>query len=258
MDPIVQMELIKESFSETEFKIYNKIIEDPSYVARSGIVGLAEWCEVSQPSITRFCKKIGYKKYSDFKYTMYRYVMMKRNTVLENTEPALFQHYQELLSLAEGILTKDLMIDLAKYILSFKHLFVMGLSESFIPGKLLELKLRKLGLYVSAISPSELHDIFNYVQKEDLTIIFSMRGGTIENPLGKFFSQRESFNGEVLLVTMNMNSKYKELVDKTIVLPQVNISNSINQTKTDILFYVFVETLVSFIAYQLNDINENV
>ncbi|MBE0339686.1 MurR/RpiR family transcriptional regulator [Paenibacillus sp. 23TSA30-6] len=259
MDPIAQMELLKDTFSQTEMKIYKKIIKDPSYVARSGIVGLAEWCDVSQPTITRFCKKIGFKKYTDFKYTMYRYVMMKNN--LDQTTdslPSMFQHYQELLGLAEHVLTKEVMSELSTFILSFKHLFVTGVTESFLPGKLLELKLRKLGLYVSAIQTSELNDIYNYAQEDDLTIVFSMRGGSgTTNMLGKFFNQRESLNGHVLLITMNINSKYKELVDKMVVLPQITLSDTLNQTKTDILFYVFVENLVSYIAYQLNNTIEN-
>ncbi|ALP38778.1 hypothetical protein ASL14_24065 [Paenibacillus sp. IHB B 3084] len=163
----------------------------------------------------------------------------------------MFQYYKDLITLSEQVLTKELMINLSNYILSSKHLFVSGIMESFVPGKFLETKLRKLGLYISSIHSSELNDVFNYAQTDDLLILFSMRGNT--SVLGQFLSQRESFKGKVLLITMNRNSKYKDLVDKMVVLPQITLSTSLNQTKTDILFYVFVENLVSYIAYLLND-----
>lgn len=248
MEPLIQMELVKDIFSKTDLKIYNKIKEEPSYVASSNIVGLAEWCEVSQPSITRFCKKIGFKKFTDFKSSMYRSILMGRNHEQKDSVPSLLHHYQELLSLTEHVLTNEVMEDLTKYIFSFKHIFVTGISESFFPAKLLEFKFRNLGLYISAIPNSELHDIFNYVQSEDLIIIFSVRGGNGRNSLKSFFSEVD--NEKVLLITMNMNSKYKDVVDKILVLPNTNYNNAINRTKTDILFYVFIETLVSYIAFK--------
>ena len=56
-------------FTPSERKICARILEDPQIVNNS-IVVLGDLCETSKSAILRFYQKLGYRGYSEFKYSV--------------------------------------------------------------------------------------------------------------------------------------------------------------------------------------------
>ncbi|MDB1679608.1 MurR/RpiR family transcriptional regulator [Enterococcus durans] len=242
------MEAVKDSFSETEKKIYEKIKSDPYYVVQSGIVGLADWCKVSQPSITRFCKKIGYVKFSEFKKEMYLYVLgdgaeEEKNTAQNDT----VNNFIQLITLIEEKLTTEFLNDFASALVKYDNIFFTGIVESGVVGRLLTYKLRRLGLKCFFIDPTELNDTIFFSSPNDLIVIFSARGPVVGNDLGEFMKQSDKFSGDIFLVTMNSEYKNNSL-SKKVTLPKPQAFN----TSPNFVFQYFAEKLISTIAKILN------
>ncbi|MBC1480330.1 MurR/RpiR family transcriptional regulator [Listeria seeligeri] len=243
-NPLEKMEAYVNYYSDTDIKIYEKIKSDPYYVIQSGIVGLADWCSVSQPSITRFCQKIGYSKFSDFKQEMYLFVLSKEDyTERSLKENTFLNNFIQLGNMTDEVLSIDVLDDFSNALLQHQSIYFTGIVESGIVGRLLTYKLRRFGLKCFFVEPTELNDTVFFSQPTDLIVIFSARGPVKGNILGEFMKRSDRFNGEIFLVTMN--SEYRNnSISKKILLPNLATFH----TSPNLVFQYFAEKLINNIA----------
>ena len=84
-----------------EKRLARIVIDDADFALNASIVELAERAEVSPPTVTRFCRRLGFQGYSDFKLQLARsaYVGLRylRPDTAESATPA---------SVAEDIVAK--------------------------------------------------------------------------------------------------------------------------------------------------------
>lgn len=71
------------SFTNTERKVADYIIENTKEVVYMSIIDLAEACEVGESSVFRFCKALNFKGYQDFK------IALAHSTTVEDEVPEL-------------------------------------------------------------------------------------------------------------------------------------------------------------------------
>lgn len=98
--------------SGLEKKLARLVLEDVDFVVNSSIIELAERAEVSPPTVTRFCRRLGCQGYSDFKVQLakmpfvgLRYMMPDVPTatpaevaedIVAKAQNALFQFHRQL------------------------------------------------------------------------------------------------------------------------------------------------------------------
>jgi Transcriptional regulators len=242
-NPLNKMELHLDLFSDTDLKIFEKIKSDPYYVTQSGIVGLADWCKVSQPSITRFCKKIGYSKFSEFKQEMYLFVLGEDDSRGEiDTSNMHLNSFIQVITMVDELLSNGVLSDFSKELINHENIYFTGIVESGIVGRLLTYRLRRFGIKCFFLDPTELNDAVFFSSDKDLVVIFSARGPIKGNTLGEFMKQSDKFNGDIFLVTMN-NDYRNHSISKKIILPKPN-----NHTSPNFIFQYFAEQLINSVA----------
>ena len=242
-NPLNKMESHLDLFSDTDLKIFEKIKSDPYYVTQSGIVGLADWCQVSQPSITRFCKKIGYSKFSEFKQEMYLFVLAEDDNREElNSSNVHLNSFIQVIAMVDELLSNGLLNEFSKELIDHDNIYFTGIVESGIVGRLLTYRLRRFGIKCFFLEPTELNDAVFFSGDRDLIVIFSARGPVKGNALGEFMKQSDKFNGDIFLVTMNTDYRNNS-VSKKIILPKPN-----NHTSPNFIFQYFAEQLINSIA----------
>lgn len=250
MNPLLIMELKKGRFTKNDNKIYQVIKEDPEVVTRNNIIALSDLCKVSQPSITRFAQKLGFEKYTDFKFEMYKYARAKSNETWKEEEqkiPAM-QGYQQLMKEIDGFLTIDLLQEILPYLMNAKHIFTTGIQQSFLSAKLLEYNLQKLGIYCMAVNWDGLSSLPSMQHEDDLTIIFSVRAGSLSFV---FDEQNEKQKGKFLLITMNAEHPYQQQINQTICLPPAVRKDYSLRLESQVVFMTFIDILSSYLALQL-------
>ena len=72
MNPFEKIELKKDTFTKKEMIVYNILQKNPDLILRGSITSLAKDYQVSQSTITRFCQKIGYDGFNEFKFDVFR------------------------------------------------------------------------------------------------------------------------------------------------------------------------------------------
>lgn len=67
VDLVWQMQMRREEFSKSEQKLADMILSGLSTTLAEGIVELSTRAEVSPPTVTRFCRRLGCRSFADFK-----------------------------------------------------------------------------------------------------------------------------------------------------------------------------------------------
>ena len=237
MNPLQNMELHKNQFTPNDLLIYNTIMQSPSRVTHMTTSVLAAECGVSQPALSRFIKSLGYDRYQNFRADLISWLAQQaEQDEVGANHLGYFNQLYELLQESETLMTREYMTQLAGYVDSFDHIYASGMAKSYQPALLLETLLRKNKRYVQAIHSESLKELGDFMEDNDLVIIFSVS------------AQSAILNdGKVMLITANPHNNYEKKIDKSIVLPYIPPSPETSSV-SPILFSVFVELLASFIS----------
>jgi DNA-binding MurR/RpiR family transcriptional regulator len=243
MNPFQLMELHRPDFTPNDLVICQTILDNPTQVTYKTISRLAEDCGVSQPAISRFVKGLGYNRYQDFRADLIACLALQNESQKNEERSGYFQNLHHLLQQAEDLLTPAYMQELVAYIGSFRRVYASGMGKSFQPARLLEALMRKTGRDVRAIEVDYLAEAADYMEKEDLLILFSVSGhARIMNAVART-------NGSILLVTTTPKYAFPEVVSRAILLPYVTADPETSSI-SPVLFDIFAELLVNTVAEQ--------
>lgn len=242
MNPLHRMELRKSQFTPNDLLIYETITKNPSAIVHMTTSTLAEKCGVSQPALSRFIKGLGYSHYRDFRGDMIAWLAKKSDLDAQDANHlGYFNTLYQLLHEAEQLLTAPYLKELVHYIDQFDRVFTTGIAKSFQPAQLFETLSRKIQRSIQAISRDYLIELADYMNENDLLIIFSVSA----NP--DIMVDAVRTNGKILLVTTNANHGHQDRVQKTVVLPYIPPAPETSSI-SPILFDIFVELLVFYMS----------
>ena len=251
VNPLQRMELHKENFTQNDQIIYDHIIKDPSVVTHMSTSSLAELCGVSQPALSRFVKGLGYARYQDFRAEIIRLLAQKNEQEEQDKEHLhYFSQLYLLLTEAEQLLTAEYLKELGGYLSKFPRIFASGIGKSRHAAELLEILMRKHRRFAQAVSHDALNELVDYMESDDLLIIFSVSGGE------HIMEEALRANGKVMLVSSKPDSRYANQVDKLVVLPHLS-SDPEADSVSPVLFDIFVELVTSFLPYNIERISDS-
>ena len=243
MNPIQLMELHKDSFTQNDTIIYHAILANPERVVSSTTSNLAAECGVSQPALTRFVKSLGYERYRDFRSDLAAWLASEAKSTVHDTGERLqyFSRLQETIEKTERLLTAEYMQELATHVSSYKRIYATGMAKSYHPAELFEILMRRIKRDVHAVPHDSLRELVDFLDEDDLLIVFTVS------------AKAESMTGisracnDVMVVTANAAHAYRDVVDRTIVLPYASVDPE-SASVSPVLFDVFVELLTEFVA----------
>lgn len=242
MNPLQKMELHKSQFTPNDLLIYETIAKNPSHIIYMTTSTLAEECNVSQPALSRFIKGLGYARYQDFRADLIAWLATQSEKSAQGTNHlGYFNTLYQLLHEAEQLLTADFLKQLVSYINQFDRVFTTGIAKSYHPAELFETLTRKHRRNIQAISRDFLIELADYMDENDLLIIFSVHARP------NIMQDAVRSNGKILLVTTNANHNYQDQVDKLVVLPYIPPDPETSSI-SPILFDIFVELLVFYMS----------
>ena len=240
MDFMNRMQESKQNFTKNDWKLYESIISSPDDVAYKSASDFAASCGVSQPAVTRFIHSLGYDRYQDFRSDLVSYLAL----VSKNDSSSI--HKQEYFSLlnttireAENLLTEEYMTDLAKYVLSFRHIYACGHVKSHNSAKLFSILSRKLGIYSPAVDLHDVRDIAEIMNEDELIIFYSVNGHQ------ELFDQITNGRGSLMIVTAAHKQKKLRENDRLVSIPYPTKSPE-KSSISPIMFSIFTELLVSY------------
>lgn len=249
MNPFEQMELKKSSFTKKEMIVYDFIVENVDDILRDTATQLAERHNISQSSISRFCQKIGYHGYNDFKYDVYKYQKMGG----ESTNPtSIMDYYAKLISLIPSAISEEQFSELAQLIVDAKFIAINGYHKSSLPAQLLEMNLAKVSKQAFCIPFDRSHTLPQTLTKQDLVIYFSATSSVYREHIDALNELDEDKRPTTVLITMVDKSPLRNKVDHVYWLPNYKNQGYPQYLETQVVFMIFVDLLTNYIAQLLN------
>ena len=237
-----RIELNAENYTNAEKKVYKLVVEKPHLIEKYTIVKIADFSGVSKSAVLRFCQRLGYRGYSEFRYDMVTYLhhesMHPKNTATIPSQIA--ERYAQALNSLRSI---DVPI-LEAFIADIKkadYIHTFGLYNSGIVAQYFKNTFQNYGKIV-LVSEEEIsinRAAFTLTDKS-LVVDFSISGS--KGYATSFFKETEKIGYSSYLITCNPNAYTKKYVDKTILLPAIAPMNQ-NTLNEHALVMVFIEIL---------------
>lgn len=222
------------------------ILQYPFDAVRFGSTTLADYANTSRSNVVRFCKKMGFVGFSEFRYELDRTLKgIKQVPPALPTEDAsnVLQKYLTGFAKLDKLYHSTQLQDVAKLIVAARRVLVMGVFHSAFSAQQLAFRLNRAMVDAHAISDVSIMDAYGgMLQEQDLAIICSVQGrkSNYESTLKVY----RTWGVKTVLVTVNPHPQIAALVDQTIVLPAIAQEYSSDMLDDIPTFYLFIELLL--------------
>jgi DNA-binding MurR/RpiR family transcriptional regulator len=248
----------KARLSPSETRIADILLNDFEFAVNASIIELAEKADVSPPTVTRFCRRVGCDSFSDFKIQLARtaYVGMRylrpepksrdpadvAQDIITKAQNALFLLHRSLdmaaIEQAADKLSKAEMI----------YAFGSGGNSSMIASEL-QNRLFRFGLHVTASSDHGMQLMMAAAAKPTHVIIGSSFSGRNAELVRAFSLARET--GVTTIALTQADSPVAQAADIVVQIDLAEGNNIFRPTSTRIAYLAAVDILASLVAYNI-------
>lgn len=247
---IQHIETMAGQLAESEAKVAEAILAEPSSLEHYTITRLAQQAGTSTSAVLRFCHSLGFSGYKDFRFELVSEI--RQHATPEAGDVDELGRTAEALAQAIGRLAdldRTSIALLASHIISARTVFSVGLHRSFLPAEKLRMDLEDLGIIaLSCRDGVQATHMANLVDEDSCVIIFSETGSSASYraALDAGLAQQ----GHSWLITSSPHAQLANHVEHAIVLPSTRHATipTIGQHSVAL---AFVELLILQIREQL-------
>ena len=176
---VMKMKALKSSLSKSDNRVMDYIIEHPEEVVYLSVSGLAEKSNVSDATVIRTCRKLGFSGYQDLKVTLAQDIVTPLQSIHQEIEDSdstktiiekIFQSSIHTLRFTYDTLNADSIEKAVEYINDSKRIAIFGLGNSHSVAIDLQHKLMRLGFNAVAYTDSHMQTIISANWEEGDTV----------------------------------------------------------------------------------------
>ena len=177
MNPLELITLHEQSFTKSDIKVRNFVLDNLEIITARSIDIIAEKAGVSKSALLRFCKKLGYEGYSEFKYEVSKYLL---SGTLYNPEGVksnqnVVSYYVDCIQKLPNYISEEIYHRLGGFIQQAAKIRIYGLHESGLSAQYLSYRLAALGIDSEPLVFSGLFsEKASYSTANDLNIFISV------------------------------------------------------------------------------------
>lgn len=217
----------RESSDSMNFIIAQYILENLDRRKVITTKELADNCNVSKSSISRFCRKIGYEDFMELQYAIatYNSFIAERFSHIDGVTTKdyvvnYFERSKEIINYLNQNMDTDTLEELVKDIHDYKRVVLMGHVQSSFPAISLQYYLTILHKFIySTQDPNEQREMLETLDDQNLIIIFSAGGRFLERVLDRLSVMDRENGPKIYMITAN-KLKHFPFVHKYIELSE--------------------------------------
>lgn len=254
MDPIALLQKNMDSFTKSEQKLAQYILDNPRCVLGDSISGIAKSAASSNAALVRLCQKLGYKGFSEFKFSMHRYLLShgaehsgeqsENGSPMQTTIEAYIHYIRQLPDFVdEAELRKA-----AQTICAARHISIWGFNRTFQSAKQLSHRLGRLGIFNQVTDDwVVMTDDSEILSEKDLCIVISVAGRGLTGHDLLFRNLRQN-QCPLILITMNPKILAAQYATQVFTLPWISHDDADNFFEDQVIVYLFLELLLYEVA----------
>lgn len=248
MNPFEQMQIKQGAFTATDRQVCDAFVNNVDAVLRGSATSLAEDFGISQPAITRFCQKLGYRGFSDFRAAIYQH---HKSASTGDSPSTTIEWYSKLLRLIPAAMEDADLESFVTRLTSSRRVVTTGFHKSSLSAQLLNFNLLKLGI-ISSFAPYDQLTVDQSMTDKDTLVIFSAGSKVYKDILDTLADNAGERKPYIVLVTMSRKNPLNAKADQVIWLPSYQNQNYSQYLETQISFMVFIDLLTTKLAQQIS------
>ncbi len=251
-----------QEFGTQERKVSEYLLGNEARILDLSVADIANICQVSQATVVRFCKTLGFKGLKDFKVS-YQTGQYKRSEYClpitwNDTDKEIFNKvfYKTISTLQTSFqsTTHEMLELIADRIFAAHHIDVYGLGGSAIVAQFYRNELMRLGKRVNAYTdPYAMHNSSSMFSERDLIITVSCSGETKE--IIAIAEKAKSHHTPVVTITNHADSTLAHIADYLVVTSEEHYFGDEMNTFSRIAQISLISTLYLMVAIRLGSEN---
>lgn len=240
------MDLKYNEMTDSEKKVCRQIKGDPSLVVNYTISQVAMYADTSTSAVLRFCHRLGYKGYKDFRYDILDY-LKQNDTDSKQTDliSRMSSVFSEAISSLDTI-NHSLFDRLAKDILCANKVVLLGRYRNSVNTRKFKMSLTDFGITcLEGNSSLDFQHLLYVINDKTCVIFFSILAdmSDITDGLQQLASQTE----HTWVITTASKPKAAKFIQNVIQIPITYTKNKAHITPHFIVM-AFTEILTAYIA----------
>ena len=262
---LLRLEALRPSMSPAEKQVVDYILKSPEEVIHLSVSGLAENSGVSDATVVRTCRNIGFDGYQDFKVTLAQDIVTPLQSIHEEIDykdsvevviDKVFQGAFHTLNFTHDTIKASSIENAANSIINAKRICVVGQGNSHAIAVDLQHKLLRLGLNVIAYADSHLQTIaITYLSENDVLFCISHSGSSVDVIEDAKLAKK---NGAIVISLTNIGSSpLSKISDINLFTASKETKYRIVALNSRIAQLAIIDTIYTLIAIRLPESSEN-
>lgn len=243
--------------TNTEVKVANYVLENYEEVLNCNITELAENAGVSDASVVRFCKSIGYKGYQDFKVNAARDVLprekhfnpsLEKGDDMETICKKIFTSEVNVLNRTLAGMDMNAFAKVAEQIRNAKKLIFFGSGGSLLVGKDAQHKFMKIGIRAFVYDDMDLQLMVSSLMEEGELAFGISHSGSNYRVMNCLKNAKENGAATVALVSQG-KTPLSKLADTVLYSASEETMFRSESVSTRIAQLAMIDALVAIVAF---------
>ncbi|MEB2629533.1 MurR/RpiR family transcriptional regulator [Peribacillus frigoritolerans] len=224
---IYGIECSMDKFTKTEEELAHYILQRPEEVSQLTISQIAKKLHISPATITRFCQKLAFSGFNEFRHELKRFVDL-RNTPknMKNIKQVdyfakLYQDHLGIIDNTFHITTYDNIQKAVSFLTKANKIHVYGIGSSGIAAQEFKSKFFRIGLTVEAITDPHQSMMDAVLSNENSVVIGISISGTTKEVISAVKIAKKQ-GACILVFTGDKNSALSQLGDLTLLVTSKN------------------------------------
>ncbi|MFS0598888.1 MurR/RpiR family transcriptional regulator [Peribacillus frigoritolerans] len=224
---IYGIECSMDKFTKTEEELAHYILQRPEEVSQLTISQIAKKLHISPATITRFCQKLAFSGFNEFRHELKRFVDL-RNTPknMKNIKQVdyfakLYQDHLGIIDNTFHITTYDNIQKAVSFLTKANKIHVYGIGSSGIAAQEFKSKFFRIGLTVEAITDPHQSMMDAALSNENSVVIGISISGTTKEVISAVKIAKKQ-GACILVFTGDKNSVLSQLGDLTLLVTSKN------------------------------------
>lgn len=217
----------KKNFTAKELEVCTLLEDDPYSFAASTATEISRRYNISQAAVSRFCQKIGFNSYSEFRMNLLLATQTSKKHIIDSTPNYAKDLSNIILKFGQKIDDSELE-NLARRVLTSRNSYTSGYGASDVPASLLAFRSMLAGVPFYHIHTSKETETLHIMDNRDTIFLFSSNNPSHIDFMNTIEELPKENRPYIILVTSSMRHPFAKKVDQVVIVPYLNQYDAIN------------------------------
>lgn len=247
-----QMENCKNELTPKELEIYELVRQDPYSFTASTAMEIASRYHVAQSAISRFCQKVGFSGFADFRLSMILATSTQSYNLNESSKAqsthTFTDHMCHMIQQTKKSLPDRVLDELSARIIQSTMVYTSGYGSSLSAAQIFAFLLTCSGVPAHFMQPSLEMEMLHILKSSDIVFLFSVSNPSHADFLSLVADMPEDKRPYIILVDGISRHPLRGKVSQVITLPDwltLHVSFMISNTIPQFAFCHIVTDCVN-------------